>query len=117
MLPIPGDGISSLAGHGQGAIHPGAPSRSFRWGTSVNSLHRVSLDVAWRALAAGAGKTTGPRTIDLSSTICETSIEEYGLKDARRAHATTAIPCDPGKRGYHPDLLKVNIAAGTGDVS
>ena len=47
---------------------------------------------------------TGPLTIDLDSTICET----YGLvKEGARDHGYT------GQRGYHPLLA---VAAGTGDV-
>ena len=47
---------------------------------------------------------TGPLTIDLDSTICET----YGLaKEGAHDHGYT------GQRGYHPLLA---VAAGTGDV-
>ena len=88
--------------HGQGAI-PWAPFlRSFRWGV-VGQLDRVSREL----LAHGPGRpgqdpATGPLTIDLDSTICET----YGLaKEGARHHGYT------GKRGYHPLLA---IAAGIG---
>jgi len=77
--------------------------RSFRWG-HVRQLDRVSRELLARAWAAGAGPGTGPLTIDLDSTICET----YGLqKDGARHHTYTHV------RGYHPLLA---IAAGTGDV-
>src|SRR6266508_3175977 len=77
--------------------------RSFRWG-HVRQLDRVSRELLRRAWAAGAGPGTGPLTIDLDSTICET----YGLqKDGARHHTYTHV------RGYHPLLA---VAAGTGDV-
>ncbi len=57
-----------------------------------------------RAWQAGAGPGGAPSTIDLDSTICETS----GLdKEGARHHGYT------GKRGYHPLLF---VAAGTGEV-
>ena len=46
--------------------------RSFRWG-QVRQLDRVSRELLARAWAAGAGPGDGPLTIDLDSTICETS--------------------------------------------
>ena len=46
--------------------------RSFRWG-HVRQLDRVSRELLARAWAAGAGPGAGPFTIDLDSTICETS--------------------------------------------
>ena len=46
--------------------------RSFRWG-HVRQLDRVSRELLARARAAGAGPGDGPLTIDLDSTICETS--------------------------------------------
>ena len=46
--------------------------RSFRWG-HVRQLDRVSRELLARAWAAGAGPGDGPFTIDLDSTICETS--------------------------------------------
>ena len=51
-----------------------APStlRGFRWG-HVRQLDRVSRELLARAWAAGAGPGDGPLTIDLDSTICETS--------------------------------------------
>ena len=46
--------------------------RSFRWG-HVRQLDRVSRQLMARAWAAGAGPGDSPLTIDLDSTICETS--------------------------------------------
>ena len=46
--------------------------RSFRWG-HVRQLDRVSRELLARAWASGAGPGDGPFTIDLDSTICETS--------------------------------------------
>ena len=46
--------------------------RSFRWG-HVRQLDRVSRQLPARAWATGAGPGYGPFTIDLDSTICETS--------------------------------------------
>ena len=46
--------------------------RSFRWG-HVRQLNRVSRELLARAWAAGAGPGDAPFTIDLDSTICETS--------------------------------------------
>ena len=46
--------------------------RSFRW-SHVRQLDRVSRELLARAWAAGAGPGDGPLTIDLDSTICETS--------------------------------------------
>jgi len=77
--------------------------RSFRWG-HVRQLDRVSRELLARAWAAGAGPGSGPLTIDLDSTICET----YGLQKQGASGFSYA-----GVRGYHPLLA---IAAGTGDV-
>ena len=46
--------------------------RSFRWG-HVRQLDRLSRQLLARAWQAGAGPGDGPLTIDLDSTICETS--------------------------------------------
>ena len=46
--------------------------RSFRWG-HVRQLGRVSRELPAQAWAAGAGPGGAPLTIDLDSTICETS--------------------------------------------
>jgi hypothetical protein len=77
--------------------------RSFRWG-HVRQLDAVSRHLLARAWGAGAGPGSGPFTIDLDSTICET----YGLqKEGALHHGYTKV------RGYHPLLA---VAAGTGDV-
>ena len=60
--------------------------RSFRWG-HVRQLDRVSRELLARAWAAGAGPGDGPLTIDLDSTICETS---SSLPTNLRCHAVTA---------------------------
>ena len=46
--------------------------RSFLWG-HVRELDRVSRELLTRAWDAGAGPGDGPLTLDLDSTICETS--------------------------------------------
>ena len=46
--------------------------RSFRWG-HVRQLDRVSRELLARAWAASGGLGDGPLTIDLDSTVCETS--------------------------------------------
>ena len=46
--------------------------RSFSWG-HVRQLDRVGRELLARAWSAGAGPGDGPLTIDLDSTICETS--------------------------------------------
>ena len=46
--------------------------RSFRWG-HVRQLDRVGREFLARAWAAGAGPGDDPLTIDLDSTVCETS--------------------------------------------
>ena len=60
--------------------------RSFRWG-HVRQLDRVSRKLLARAWAAGAAPGDGALTIDLDSTICETSTAW-----PRRAPAATATP-------------------------
>ena len=45
---------------------------SFRWG-HVRQLARVSRELLARAWAAGSGPGDSPLTIDLDSTVCETS--------------------------------------------
>ena len=59
--------------------------RNFRWG-HVRQLDRVSRELLARAWQAGAGPGDAPFTIDLYSTICETT------DWPRRAPATTATP-------------------------
>ena len=72
--------------------------RSFQWG-HVRQLDRVSRELLARAWAAGAGPGDAPFTIDLDSTICETSGGTASVPPSarptvwpRRARATTAIP-------------------------
>ena len=62
--------------------------RSFRWG-HVRQLDRVSRELLARAWRAGAGPGDAPFTIDLDSTICETT------DWPRSAPAATATPA-PG---------------------
>src|SRR5712691_5229424 len=68
--------------------------RGFRWG-HVRQLDRVSRELLRRAWAAGAGPGSGPLTIDLDATICET----YGLRKEGAIGFTYSHV-----RGYHPLL-------------
>jgi hypothetical protein len=77
--------------------------RSFSWG-HVRQLDRVSREARGRAWTAGAGPGSGPLTIDLDSTICET----YGLHKHGGSRFTYSHV-----RGYHPLLA---VAAGSGEV-
>ena len=87
--------------HGQGAIHPplsrgqalGAFLRSFRWG-HVRQLDRVSRELLARAWAAGAGPGDAPFTIDLDSTICETSplTKVFTRQSARQRVRRLCVP-------------------------
>lgn len=70
----------------------------------MRQLDRVSRELLARAWAAGTGPGDGPLTIDLDSTVCETS----GLKKEDALHGTYTHV-----RGYHPLLA---VTAGTGDV-
>ena len=76
--------------------------RSFTWG-HVSQVDRVLDELICRAWASGAGPGSGPVTLDVDSTICET----YGLakQGARFGHTNV--------RGYHPLLATV---AATDDV-
>ena len=67
--------------------------RSFRWG-HVRQLDRVSRELLARAWAAGAGPGDGPLTIDLDSTICETSRLTHVVtrRLARRAVRPWCVP-------------------------
>jgi hypothetical protein len=76
--------------------------RSFTWG-HVSQLDSVFDEMICRGWSAGAGPGTGPVTLDVDSTICET----YGLAKQGARFGHTKV------RGYHPLLATV---AGTGDV-
>ncbi len=67
--------------------------RSFRWG-HVRQLDRVSRELLARAWAAGAGPGDAPFTIDLDSTICETSPLTHVVtrRLARRAVRPWCVP-------------------------
>ena len=65
----------------------GAFLRSFRWG-HVRQLDRVSRELPARAWAAGSGPGGAPFTLDLGSTICETSSLRTGQGGARDTTAT-----------------------------
>jgi hypothetical protein len=70
--------------------------RSFTWG-HVSQVDTVLDEMICRGWAAGAGPGTGPVTLDVDSTICET----YGLakQGARFGHTNV--------RGYHPLLASI----------
>jgi hypothetical protein len=76
--------------------------RSFTWG-HVSQLDRVLDELICRAWASGAGPGTGPVTVDVDSTICET----YGFAKQGARFGHTKV------RGYHPLLASV---AGIDDV-
>ena len=67
--------------------------RSFRWG-HVRQLDRVSRELLARAWKAGAGPGDAPFTIDLDSTICETSPLTHVVtrRLARRAVRRWCVP-------------------------
>ena len=67
--------------------------RSFRWG-HARQLDRVSRELLARAWTAGAGPGDAPLTIDLDSTICETSPLTHVVtrRSARREVRTWCIP-------------------------
>ena len=67
--------------------------RSFRWG-QVRQLDRVSRELLARAWAAGAGPGDGPFTIDLDSTICETSplTKVFTRQSARQRVRRLCVP-------------------------
>jgi hypothetical protein len=94
----------AVAGHRVAAPSTvGTFLRAFRWG-HARQLDAVSRAVLARAWGFGAGPGSGPLTIDLDSTICET----YGLLKQGGADFTYTHV-----RGYHPLLA---AAAGSGDV-
>jgi hypothetical protein len=76
--------------------------RSFTWG-HVSQVDKVFDELICRAWASGAGPGTGPVTVDVDSSICET----YGFAKQGARFGHTAV------RGYHPLFASV---AGTDDV-
>ncbi len=74
--------------------------RSFRWG-QVRQLDRVSRELLARAWAAGAGPGDGPLTIDLDSTICETS-PLTNVVTRRLARREVRTWCGPRHRAWAP---------------
>ena len=74
--------------------------RSFRWG-HVRQLDRVSRELLARAWATGAGLGDGPLTIDLDSTICETS-PLTRVVTGRLARREVRTWCVPRRRTLAP---------------
>ena len=74
--------------------------RSFRWG-QVRQLDRVSRELLARAWAAGAGPGDAPLTIDLDSTICETS-PLTNVVTRRLARREVRTWCGPRRRTLVP---------------
>ena len=74
--------------------------RSFRWG-HVRQLDRVSRELLARAWAAGAGPGDAPFTIDLDSTICETS-PLTNVITRRLARREVRTWCGPRRRTWAP---------------
>ena len=74
--------------------------RSFRWG-HVRQLDRVSRELLARAWQAGAGPGDGPLTIDLDSTICETS-PLTNVVTRRLARREVRTWCGPRRRTWAP---------------
>ena len=74
--------------------------RSFRWG-HVRQLDRVSRELLARAWPAGAGPGPGPFTIDLDSTICETS-PLTNVVTRRLARREVRTWCGPRRRTWAP---------------
>ena len=77
--------------------------RSFRWG-HVRQLDRVSRELLARAWSAGAGPGDAPFTIDLDSTICETSRSGQGGGARPRLH---------GQEGLSPAVGRWPLAPAT----
>ena len=67
-----GGSARTLGGTVKASSTLGTFLRSFRWG-HVRQLDRVSRELLARAWQAGAGPGDAPFTIDLDSTICESS--------------------------------------------
>ena len=74
--------------------------RSFRWG-HVRQLDRVSRELLARAWQAGAGPGEAPFTIDLDSTICETS-PLTNVVTRRLARREVHTWCGPRRRTLVP---------------
>ena len=74
--------------------------RSFRWG-QVRQLDRVSRELLARAWAAGAGPGDDPLTIDLDSTVCETS-PLTNVVTRRLARREVRTRCGPQRRTLAP---------------
>ena len=74
--------------------------RSFRWG-HVRQLDRVSRELLARAWAVGAGPGDAPFTIDLDSTICETS-PLTNVITRRLARREVRTWCGPRRRTWAP---------------
>ena len=74
--------------------------RSFRWG-HVRQLDRVSRELLAWAWAAGGGPGDGPLTMDLDSTICETS-PLTNVVTRRLARREVRTWCGPRHRAWEP---------------
>ena len=74
--------------------------RSFRWG-HVRQLDRVNRELLARAWQAGAGPGEAPFTIDLDSTICETS-PLTNVVTRRLARREVHTWCGPRRRTLVP---------------
>ena len=74
--------------------------RSFRWG-HARQLDRVSRELLAQAWAAGAGPGDAPLTIDLDSTICETSPLTH-VVTRRLARRDVRTWCIPRRRTWAP---------------
>ena len=76
--------------------------RSFRWG-HVRQLDRVSRELLSRAWATGAGPGEEPLTIDLDSTMCETSSSSLTTVVTRQsAREGVRRWCVPEHRAWAP---------------
>jgi hypothetical protein len=79
----------AVLGHGVRAPSTlGTFLRSFTWG-HVSQLDRVFDEVICRARASGAGPGTGPVTLDVDSSICET----YGFAKQGARFGHTGVRC------------------------
>ena len=75
--------------------------RSFRWG-HVRQLDRVSRQLLARSWATGAGPGNSPLTIDLDSTICETSSSLTTVVTRQSARQEVRRWCVPEHRAWAP---------------